>query len=700
MPSFRIPGTLEVGTRIFGHLTVKDLTRLLTPATAAYLLLQSIPAVLAALAIGAAWYLWTPYNQHLDTLLRNLVRWNTTPEKLESAKPRQKTLETEEAVTAVLQITPSNLDIKTEAEKKAVHSVYQELLDEVNYSFKILSKQEDLSLEDYRHSIAHHKSPQKGVKAEYSAYCGELSQRNLSTTTHYIAVRAEKHRENGLTRIFQGSSPDRGKNLRRELASRCREIIETINRGDLQVELVTSEEIKELNHVQPGLEPSANWSSLPETSGGEYRKTLYISDYPSSVELGWPIQLLRVNGLVDITQIIKPKKPGRTAKKLQRTSQKLDSEIDSVLRQGYRGTNKLETLLDDTEWMLDLLAERKCTPVEHGVYITAKGESEADCLQTLRQVQNRLDTLQIDYTEPVLRTDQALHTTHPANSDKLDETQLVPSTGAAAGFPFGTQPRQEDYGVIYGVDTRDGTPILADRFQWTSHSMARMGTVGSGKSYAAKLELLRTSLIYDNLQIIIVDPKQEYGVLTKCLSGEVYNLDNPDVEIPDSNVCYQVHERGQEENVDLLTDLVRSIYSHASNTEKKTLVLIDEARILLNDEEGRQVLNQFVLEGRDTNTAVTLVTQNASHFTHCREGREILDNVPCKVFMRHERVPDSVVDYFQLSERERQELYELKTGTDSPYSEALLKISGRLDTRVKVEATDVEDTIINHGEEE
>jgi type IV secretory pathway VirB4 component len=110
-------------------------------------------------------------------------------------------------------------------------------------------------------------------------------------------------------------------------------------------------------------------------------------------------------------------------------------------------------------------------------------------------------------------------------------------------------------------------------------------------------------------------------------------------------------------------------------------------------------LNQFVLEARDTNTAITLISQNASHFTYCREGREILDNMPGKVFMRHDRVPEDVVDYFQLSQQEKQELYELKTGTDSAYSEALLKITGRLDTRVKIESTQVEESIINRGEE-
>ncbi|WP_181687409.1 ATP-binding protein [Halorhabdus salina] len=275
----------------------------------------------------------------------------------------------------------------------------------------------------------------------------------------------------------------------------------------------------------------------------------------------------------------------------------------------------------------------------------------------------------------------------------------MPASSAAAGFPFATQNTEES-GVVYGVDVYDGTPILLDRFHWSSHSMARMGMVGSGKSYAAKIELLRAALIYDELKIIVLDPKQEYQRLVRTLDGEVQTLDEETSYSFDNDVTgLTVEERGQRDNVELLIEAVEQIYSNVSQDKRKTLVMIDEARILLNEEEGRRILNQFVLEGRDTNTAVTLITQNASHFTHSREGREILDNMPGKIFMRHDRVPQDVVDYFELSDREKQELFELNTGTDSDYSEALIRVSGQLNTRFRVESTPQEHALIDSGGE-
>ncbi|SDX65699.1 ATP-binding protein [Halobellus clavatus] len=712
----KAPGRLDVDTKLFGQFTVKDLTRLLTPAALAYFTNAPIPVLASALVLGAVWYRWTPLGHHLDQLAYHAPRWFINKRQLKApsvAPHRDEYVRLDrDTIAAVIQVSPTNLDMKTDTEQGALHNIYQDLLDTVTYPIHIHSQQRSRNLRNYKENIWQRGSPGTDLGEHYSQYINSLSEEEQSTTKHYIILKSEKDTGHWLLDKLQYNNYSRKKNRRSELDNRCREVITTLNTADLQAERLTESSLKSKVHRfsegnviiggDTGPQTSPTWNSRREdyNSSHQYRKTLYISEYPSSVELGWPLQLLRTDGLIDVTQVIEPRDTGKATRKLQRISEKLNAEIDSFLSHGYRGTNKLESLLEDTEWILDLFADRKAQPVDHAVYITAHSKSKTKCRQTLRQIKNRLDTQQIKYGNTFLRTDQAYKTQQPLYPDPLNETQLVPSTTAAAGFPFGTQQTGQRNGVIYGVDTSDEAPILADRFQWPSHSMARMGMVGSGKSYAAKIELLRADLVYDDLQIIAVDPKKEYHEIIQSLDGTCITLPHKQSleQLDDQHLCFQVEERGQRDDVDELVDLVQDIYSYTSKNQRKTLVLIDEARILMNHETGRQVLNQFVLEGRDTNTAVTLISQNASHFTYCREGREILDNMPCKVFMRHDRVPDDVVEYFQLSDRERQELHELKTGTESEYSEALLKISGKLDTRIKIESTDIEHQIINQGE--
>lgn len=716
---FRMPGRLHIPTRFFGRFTWKDIVRLALPVIVCFLVIDSSPSagtvmwLTAAGLAGVLWYGFTPFNQHLDELSSNAVRWYIGQRNIEPARIAEKKedhLVTSNGTTiGVIEVDPTNLEMRTEAEQHALVSIYRNLFETISYPIEIHSRQEALSLEEYLHNIADNKSPDRILQKDYLEYINHLDKQAVSQTRHYIVVRVEPEgqrwvekrlREQLLFLDRQEYKQDQ-EILINELDSRCRDILDTLNTADLSANRLTKQKLWSASYI-PSLyhsDGSPRYTSTPNENGrGDYRRTLCVTEYPTSIDAGWTGQILQTSGLVDVVQIIEPRNTSKTVRKLQRLSEKVNAEIDSFLAQGYRGTNKLEGLLDDIEWFLDLLADREDIPVDYGVYITTHSENQAECQQTFEKVCNRLETMQLDYRKPVFQTDLAYYTDSPFYLDRLEEGLLVPAGAAAASFPFSTRDNSQQTGVIYGVNTQDESPALFDRFSWSSHSMARMGMVGSGKSYAAKIELLRAYIAYPDLQLIIVDPKNEYRSIARTLNGSTYTLkQGRNYSFRDDVVCFQVEERGQEENTGLLVDLVQQIYSAVSQNQQKTLVVIDEARILMNDETGRRVLNRFVLEGRDTNTAVTLISQNASHFTYCREGREILDNMPGKVFMRHDRVPDSVVDYFRLSQREEQELYELKTGTDSRYSEALFKVSGRLDTRVRVESTPQEHVLIDRG---
>lgn len=272
---------------------------------------------------------------------------------------------------------------------------------------------------------------------------------------------------------------------------------------------------------------------------------------------------------------------------------------------------------------------------------------------------------------------------------------LMPSVSAASGIPFVNQDFGDQRGVIYGIETEDGTPVFLDRFSWRSYAMVVMGITGSGKTYATKLDLLRMLLAVPDLRVIIVDPKQEYGSTVEAICGETYAItEDREYEFDDRIQCFQVLERGKLENIPLIVDLVEQIYSDVSRYPGKTLVIIDEAKLLMNDEEGRKVLEQFVLEARDTNTAISLLVQSAAHLTDWHEGRIILDNAHAKLFMRHERVSQSMIDFFRLSERKQQRLLKLRTGRSSKHGEGILEVSDQINAKVRFEATSLEHRLI------
>lgn len=708
MEQFRMPGDLDISMRLFGRLTVPDLLRISLPVLPG-LAASSLLAAALGLVIGVLWYGIRPYGKPVDRHLYQAGRWLLTSDTVEGRDVEQlaegltavgnRRAKTQSgSFIAVIQVQPTNLDLKTGAEQQALHRIYQELFQTVNYPVQIHSRQRQLDLKQYLEKIENRGTGQNLLKQDYIEYCEGFGDEDLTLTEHFIVV----HTQQDSVNYIQEKLPDHDRipdlsskeDTGDDLEGRCREIIDAIDSSDLSAERLTDRDLEQfIRRVdRPTDETTPRW-----TVQDDYRRSIRIDEYPSNVDLAWPVELLRTPGRVNVVQKVEPLGTGETTKQLQRLSEKLNAEIDSLLTSGHRGTNRLEGLLDDTDWFLNLLADRKAQPVKYSTCITVRHENQDQAKRGVEKLCNRLDTLGFSYTDPVFQADLAYRSDSPLYRNGLDNELLVPASSAAAGFPFATQDT-EDTGVIYGTDSYDRSPVLLDRFNWSSHSMARMGMVGSGKSYATKIELLRTALIYKDVKIVVVDPKQEYDWIVHKLGGERYTA-SEGFNLEADATCITVEERGQKDNVEHLTNAVEQVYSSVSQDTRKTLVVIDEARILLNDEDGRRILNQFVLEGRDTNTAVTLVTQNASHFTHHRQGREILDNMPGKMFMRHDRVPDSVVDYFELSQREKQELFELKTGTDSSYSEALIHVSGQVKTRLEINATPQEHAVIQAGEQ-
>lgn len=275
---------------------------------------------------------------------------------------------------------------------------------------------------------------------------------------------------------------------------------------------------------------------------------------------------------------------------------------------------------------------------------------------------------------------------------------VMPSSAAAAGFPFATTDALGDAGVVYGTDATEGTPLLVDRFAWDAGHTVRMGRIGSGKSYAAKLEIIRSLLAIPELQVFIVDPKDEYSSLAEALGGRVYTLGEDECRFDAEITCFRVPDIADQQKIELLKPVISDIYHVVAQDARPTLVFLDEAHNVMDCTEGRKVLETFVREARSTNTGITLISQNASDFTSRREGRVILDNTTGKIFHKHDRVDNSVKQYFNLSEREAQQMKHLATGRETPYSEAILKIGSRIDAQLKIHSTVPEHRVIAAGE--
>ena len=105
------------------------------------------------------------------------------------------------------------------------------------------------------------------------------------------------------------------------------------------------------------------------------------------------------------------------------------------------------------------------------------------------------------------------------------EIQRGMTTSSTAIFiPFMTRElRMAGQAIYYGMNALSHNVIMADRKKLKSANGIYLGSTGSGKSFAAKRELIHVFLA-TNDRIVVVDPMGEYAPLVKRLGGQVVEI--------------------------------------------------------------------------------------------------------------------------------------------------------------------------------
>ena len=99
------------------------------------------------------------------------------------------------------------------------------------------------------------------------------------------------------------------------------------------------------------------------------------------------------------------------------------------------------------------------------------------------------------------------------------------TSSTAIFIPFMTRElRMGGQALYYGMNALSHNVIMADRKKLKSANGLYLGSTGSGKSFAAKRELLNVFLAIPQDRILIVDPMGEYAPLVRRLGGQVIEI--------------------------------------------------------------------------------------------------------------------------------------------------------------------------------
>ncbi len=104
------------------------------------------------------------------------------------------------------------------------------------------------------------------------------------------------------------------------------------------------------------------------------------------------------------------------------------------------------------------------------------------------------------------------------NSVEMQRTQTTAS--AAVFIPFTSQELYQQGGMYYGLNALSRNMIFFNRYSLKAPNGVILGTPGSGKSFAAKREMINVLLNDPNAEVLIIDPECEYAPIAAGFHGE------------------------------------------------------------------------------------------------------------------------------------------------------------------------------------
>lgn len=112
--------------------------------------------------------------------------------------------------------------------------------------------------------------------------------------------------------------------------------------------------------------------------------------------------------------------------------------------------------------------------------------------------------------------------TLPLEQDRLEIHSNLNTSPASTLFPFVSADLTSNKGILYGINRHNNSLILFDRFSLENANMVMFAKSGSGKSYTAKLEILRSMMV--GTEVIVIDPENEYEYLAEAVGGAFFKI--------------------------------------------------------------------------------------------------------------------------------------------------------------------------------
>src|SRR3989339_1120651 len=256
--------------------------------------------------------------------------------------------------------------------------------------------------------------------------------------------------------------------------------------------------------------------------GDTYLRTLFVTTYPRYVGIGWGAPVINYNGTIDLGMFFYPIKPEVILKQLKNKVGVLEAQLSSDAETGKPRDPLRETALRDIEQLRDDLTQGIEHFFQFAFYVTLYAKSKEELDKRSEQIESIFGTKLISSKRGFYQAEQGFNSTLPLANDELMISFNMNTSPIASSYPFISSDVTSDNGILYGINRHNNSLILFDRFSLQNANSVVFATSGAGKSYAIKLEVLRSLMM--GIDVIVIDPEMEYVHLSEAVNGTYVNI--------------------------------------------------------------------------------------------------------------------------------------------------------------------------------
>lgn len=256
--------------------------------------------------------------------------------------------------------------------------------------------------------------------------------------------------------------------------------------------------------------------------GEKLARTMFVFTLPRFLSTNWFSPIINMSRVFDISIFVHPVDSAQVLKKLQRKVAEVQSQISMRQEKGLVRDPVLDTAFQDLETLRDQLQQATERLFNFGLYITIYGNTEEELNEAETEIKSMLEARLVYAKQALFQQREGLNSVFPTGTDELQVNNYLNSSPASSIFPFVSFDLTSNKGILYGINSHNNSLILFDRFSLENYNSVIFAKAGAGKSYATKLEILR-SMMFD-ADVIVIDPEREYEYLAEAVGGRYFNI--------------------------------------------------------------------------------------------------------------------------------------------------------------------------------